>query len=293
MEKWYPSRWGKDDEIGALNWINKEKIVSAARLARKGNIYNLSHNLEYGIPVHWYHGQFVYSTFRRHADGVKLFNTKNKFGGMNTRLELADHTGTHLDGINHVSIGNRVYNGHRSEEIMGTFGTSRLGMENTPPVFTRGVMVDIASLKGKEVLDSGYVITEAELKSALMTTRTTIGKGDAFLIATGWSKYWMKDNARYAGPCPGIGMDAGRWLAEQGVALVGSDTWNVEVEPAEDKRESAPVHQYMLTMNGIRFIENLKLESLRLDKVYEFLFVCLPLKLKGGAGSPVTPIAVV
>jgi kynurenine formamidase len=102
----------------------------------------------------------------------------------------------------------------------------------------------------------------------------------------------MKDNQRYSDTCPGIGLAAAEWIAEQGVTIVGADTWNVEVSPCEDPKESDAVHQLLITKNGIRMIENMNLEELRRDKVWEFLFVCLPLNLKGATGSPVTPIAV-
>ena len=105
-------------------------------------------------------------------------------------------------------------------------------------------------------------------------------------------KYWMADNKKFLGPVPGIDLSAATWLADQGAAIVGADTWNVEVDPTEDLRGADAVHQHLLTKNGIRLIENLSLDELSRDKVSEFLFVCLPLRLKGGTGSPITPIAV-
>jgi kynurenine formamidase len=211
---------------------------------------------------------------------------------MNMRLEMADHTGTHLDGLNHVSIGNRLYNGYTVDETLGVFGTSKLGMEKTPPIFTRGVLVDVATSKRVTTLDSGYSITSNDIKSALKEKNAEIRKGDAVLVATGWDRLWMSNNQKFNSPCPGIDLSAARWIAERGASIVGSDTWQVEVVPLTKSRELAPIHQFLLTKNGIRLIENLKLEELQRDGVTEFLFVCLPLRIKGGSGSPVTPLAV-
>jgi kynurenine formamidase len=292
METWYPSKWGGDDELGALNEISLSKVCEAARLVKSGKIYNLSQTLESGIPQHWFHGEFFYSTFRRHSDSIKLFAAKNEVGAMNMRLEMADHTGTHIDGLNHTSIKGRVYNGRLGDEITSSHGTSKLGIENTPPIFTRGLLSDVASLKGQERLQAGYVISAEEIADCLKGTNVELRRGDALLIRTGWSQLWMSDNSKYLSSCPGIGKDAGKWLAERGVSLIGADTGNVEVDPNEDAKESDVVHQFLITQNGIRLIENLNLESLSYDRVSEFLFICLPLRIKGGTGSPISPIAV-
>jgi kynurenine formamidase len=210
---------------------------------------------------------------------------------MNVRLEMSDHTGTHIDGMNHISIDGRLYNGFNAQEITGTFGTTRLGIENTPPILTRGLLADVASLHGTEMLQAGYVISPEEIDSSL--GELSLRKGDALLIRTGWSQLWMVDNEKYVGPCPGIGLSAAQWIAQQGVALVGVDTSNGEVAPNEDPKEIDPVHQILIVKNGIRLIENLALERLKEEKVMEFAFICLPLPVKGGTGSPVSPIAVV
>jgi kynurenine formamidase len=117
-------------------------------------------------------------------------------------------------------------------------------------------------------------------------------RGDAVLVRTGWSKYWMKDNRKYLGPCPGIGKEAAHLLVQKKVALVGADTWNLEVDPNEDSEEDDIVHQMLIVKNGIRIIENLVLEALAKEKAWTFLFVCLPLQVKGGSGSPITTIGV-
>jgi kynurenine formamidase len=291
-EEQYSSKWGAHDEIGALNEITSSKVLEAARLIKTGRMCRLGHIFEYGMPHEWFHGEFMYCTFHRHEDTLKLFSSKNKLGAMNLRLEMSDHTGTHIDGINHTSIDGLLYNGLSASEVTNTFGTSRLGMEKTPPIFTRGILADIASMVGVDRLQPGYVISAEEIESFLTKRELRVRKGDALLIRTGWSQLWMSDNKNYVGSCPGIGLSAARWAAQEGVALVGVDTSNGEVAPNEDPEEVDAVHQFLIVKNGIRIIENLDLEGLKDEGVAEFAFICLPLLIRGGAGSPVSPIAV-
>ena len=102
----------------------------------------------------------------------------------------------------------------------------------------------------------------------------------------------MKDNAAYAAGEPGIGMDAASWLCARKIVLVGTDTWATEAVPPEDPERPFPVHQILLVRHGIYNLENLDLEELARDKVYEFAFIMEPLKIQGGTGSTVAPVAV-
>jgi len=292
-EKWYPSKWGEDDEIGAVLSITPQKMIDAARLVKIGRTFSLAHVLEDGIPSVSFHGQFLYSTFHRHSLDLKSPGKLNDAGGMNTRIEMADHTGTHIDGLNHISIGDRLYNGNLSDEITGTFGTTKLGIEKTPPIFTRGILIDVAAFYKASTLEGGRAITAEELGECLNASGVEVTSGDAVLIRTGWGKYWMSDNSKFLGPVPGINLSAAKWLEERGACVVGSDTWNVEVDPATPMRGADAVHQHLIAKSGVRMIENLYLEEISQEKVQEFLFVCLPLRIKGGTGSPVTPLAVI
>lgn len=290
---WFPSRWGADDQAGAMNEVTPEIITSAARLVRKGKIFVLSHILESGIPQHWFHGEFQYSTYRRHSDTQKMFTKKNKFSAMNVKVNMADHSGTHIDSLNHTAIDGLLYNGISAAEVTGPLGTTKLGMETSPPIFTRGVLLDVARAKRKPSLEAGYVIKPSDIDLCIRRQRVTLRKGDAVLVRTGWSRHWMNDNNKYLGSCPGIGKEAASLLIRKRIAIFGADAWNPEVDPNEDPKEEDAVHQMMLVKNGIRMIENLYLEEPAREKSWTFLLVCLPLQVKGASGSPITPIAVV
>jgi len=116
--------------------------------------------------------------------------------------------------------------------------------------------------------------------------------GDAVLIHTGWGRLWDQDGARYSGPAPGIGVGAASWLASQDVLLIGSDTTSVEVSPNPDKSLDLPVHQIALAVNGIFLLENLKLDELASKHIQEFALIVERLKIRGGTGSTVAPVAV-
>ena len=142
------------------------------------------------------------------------------------------------------------------------------------------------------MLPDTYEITVQDLQDALSKQGVTLQPGDAVVIHTGWGKLWGKENARFVKSCPGIGVPADQWLAEQNPMLVGSDNWPVEVSPNPDPDLSLPVHQLMLVVHGIHLLENMRLDELATKKAYQFAFMLQPLKVQGGTGSTVAPIAV-
>ncbi|MDG6917173.1 MAG: cyclase family protein [Nitrososphaerota archaeon] len=287
------SRFGKDDEIGAMNLQTPKSVVAALRLARSGRIFSLSHTLEDGMPVNWFHQDFVYSTYRSAPEMLEYFSrsfpNSNRITFTNLRMELSDHTGTHIDGLNHAAVGNRFYNGVDTRKVTTTRGTKKLGIETMPPLISRGVLMDMTL---KHRYDKRELITVADCQRVLALEGISVNAGDTVLIYTGWERFWKTDNQRYLSSMPGIGVEAARWLAKEKVVAVGSDTQSVEVEPNEDPSEDGVVHQMLIVENGIHLIENLRLSLLARAKVYQFLFVCLPLKIRGGTGSPIHPIAV-
>jgi kynurenine formamidase len=142
------------------------------------------------------------------------------------------------------------------------------------------------------MLSDAYQITQQDLEQALSRQQLTLQAGDAVVIHTGWGKLWDKDAARYGRGNPGIGVAAAEWLARQNPVLVGADTPPVEVSPNPDPQISLPIHQIMLVVNGIHLLENLKLDELAARRAYEFALIVEPLKIQGGTGSTVAPIAI-
>ena len=141
------------------------------------------------------------------------------------------------------------------------------------------------------MLPNSYLITADDLQQALAKANQKIEPGDAVIIRTGWSKLMGIENQRYGSVPPGIGVAAGQWLIAQDPMLIAADNCCVEVRPSEPGY-SLPVHAMMLIQHGIYLIENLRLDELATARAYEFAFIVQPLKIKGGTGSAVAPIAI-
>ena len=281
------SGWGMDDERGAIQRITPEKTLEAIKEIKKGRIYSLGREYDEDIP-------FVsgrsYSLIIPHSAPALGKNRITSFEEF-----VSTHLGqvsTQLDGMGHVGIGNKLYNGFDRREIATPKGLSKLGIENVGVFLTRGLLLDIAKLKGKERLDKGVEVTEDDLKGALKKQKLEIRPGDAVLIHTGWGSLWKVNNELYSIGEPGIGISAAEFLIEKKIALVGSDNWGVEVHPGADPQIQYPVHQILIPLNGVYILENLDTSRLARDGVYTFAFFFAPLKLTGATGSPGNPVAI-
>ena len=282
-----PSVWGADDERGAANLQSAESVLAAARLIRDGKTYELGKVLDRAIPM---------SPGRRFALNIQRTsgpNGRNQQGGNEeTVFTELGQMGTQFDGLAHQQLGPYLYNCVEAEKVARRGGFTKLGVEKAGSFFARGVLLDIAALKGVDMLPDDYMITVADIEAAMTRQNVEVRKGDAVLIRTGWGRLWTVDNARFIKGEPGIGLEAAEFLVKRNVMMVGSDNWAVEVRPYPDKGLFLPVHGYLLNVNGIYLIENLDLEALARDKANEFAFIVAPLKLRGGTGSSVAPIAV-
>lgn len=281
-----PSKWGAGDERGAGNHMTPATVLRAAQLIKTGETIELAHPLAQDMPISGTR-QFNVHTKRT------LMNQPSNRRGSNEELLTSEigQVGTQFDGFAHQSIENSHYNCFKTEDIATRTGFTKLGIEKVGTLMTRGVLVDVAALKGVDMLGDTYEITVQDLQQALQRQNVSLQPGDAVIIHTGWGRLWGKDNARFMKSNPGIGVAAAEWLAKQDPMLVGADTPPVEVNPNPDPQISLPIHQIMLVINGIHLLENLKLDELAAKKVYEFAFVMQPLKLRGFTGSTVAPTA--
>ncbi len=291
--KWWPSEWGADDQRGAANRMTQEKVLEATKLIQAGKVYQLGRLYEHGMPL----------PGKRHFSlTIPGSPTQGPLGknGLVSHDEMFSgeigQVGTQFDGLGHVGVRidgeDYFYNGFKRSEFGKAYGLEKLGVENAGVFYTRGVLLDVARMRKLDRLPEGYVITATDLQTCLETAKLKLRPGDVVLIRTGHGLLWMKDNKAYGDGEPGIGMEAARWLSMQKIAMVGADNWAIEAVPPEDKDRPYPVHQWNLVRHGIYHLENLNLEELAADRVYEFAFIFAPLRLKGATGSPGNPIAV-
>ncbi len=251
-----------------------------------GRVYDLGMEYFVGMPHFPTHPPFLFSLGRLHGDmpyegGVATSNCVFTTGG---------HTGTHIDAHGHVSLNGEVFGVGDITPHQSAKGLSKGGIDQMAPVVSRGVLLDIAGLEGAQVLDAEYKVGVKALERAVQRQRVAVERGDTLLFRTGWIQYFH-DASKYVSHhegCPGLSEDGAEWLADRGVAFVGSDTSALEKTPTR----TLSVHGILLCRHGIHIMEMLNLEDLAIDSVYEFLFVACPLKIRGGTGSPIRPIAV-
>jgi kynurenine formamidase len=234
-----------------------------------------------GIPHHPAHAPFLFGLNKQHGDYVNP-------GGASSASEaiaMGAHVGTHIDALCHFSCDGRMFGGVEAAAVQSyAGGLERHTVDTIQPIFRRGVLLDIPKVAGVEVLPKDFVITVEHLEAAGREVRP----GDVVLLRTGWGRYW-DDAARFISQVhsPGPGLEAARWLSDRKVFAAGSDTAPFEFTPSPEMA----VHVHLLVKSGIHIIECLNLEELSGCDAAEFLFVAAPLKIRGGTGSPIRPVA--
>jgi kynurenine formamidase len=240
------------------------------------------------MPHYPTHPPFLFSLTKKHGDivlegGVSSAADAITFGG---------HVGTHMDALCHFSCGGKLHGGVGIGANQGyAEGVRDHSIDTVQPIVRRGVLLDIA--RDSSPLPKDFVITPDRLDAAVRAEGVTIQPGDVVLLRTGWAQFW-NDPVRFItggeGPQPsgpGPELAAAQWLSARGIFAAGSDTVAFEKAPS-----SMQVHVHLLVESGIHIIECLNLEALAQAQVYEFVFVALPLKIRGGTGSPIRPIAI-
>lgn len=285
-----PAKWGATDQRGAANHMRPETVLRAMRLIQKGEVIELGHVLSGSLPGAEGDGARGFQLLTKPT----FMNPQSNRRGSNEELVVTElgQVGTQLDGLAHVTIGDSLYNCNKLSDTATRTGFKKLGIENVGSLVTRGVLIDVARLKGVPLLPDTYEITVSDLQQALERQKLALHPGDAIIINTGWSTLWGKDNERMLKNQPGIGVAAAEWLARQDPMLLGADGSSGEVKPYPDPQLSVPTHQILLVINGIYVLERMKLDELSAKKVYEFALIVQPLKIAGGTGSTVAPIAI-
>jgi kynurenine formamidase len=274
---WWPSRYGAGDQLGTLNEITPAKTVAAARLVRQGKVYDLGRVLDANVPH--FEGRYWQQTL---VSSAHIINP-------NGTLQI----GTHLDGLNHLQMGDRFYNGFQTQDIVEEWGTNKLGIETIPPIITRGILVDVARAHGVDRLDAGYVITVEDTERALRQAGVAVEPGDVVLFHTGWGSLWDTDHALFNSGEPGIGMAMAEWLVENRVAMTGADTWSYGAVPNEDPSRPFVVPQMLNIQYGLFIMENVATEVIARAQVYEFMFTLTHAKTRGSTAAGIAPAAVV
>jgi kynurenine formamidase len=254
-------------------------------------LVELGHPLFTGMPCSPNHPGFRMSLLRRHGDMVR----PDGGSASNEMIVTGGHVGTHVDALAHVSHNGQLHGGVDAVAAQTGGRFRQLGAEHTPALLTRGVLLDVAATHGVDVLPPGYGISAEDLTAAADRAGVQPRQGDVALVRTGWARNF--DDARtYLGDehgVPGLTPQAADWLVAAGVAASGADTTAYEQIKPGAGHSALPVHRILLVDAGIHIIEHLALEEASRQRLTEFVFVMAPLRIVGGTGSPIRPVAAV
>lgn len=292
---WYPSKWGPNDEIGSANYMTPATAMQAVKLVKSGKVYSLGITVSTTTPAYPPRTCSLYIVQPGQTGSSEgLGNTHTTYN--DDILNCWNGIGTQIDGLGHIGVGERYYNGLKWGDFATTGGLKKLGVEKIPPIVARGVLLDMAAYMGVDVVKEGTAFNKAEIDAAAAKQGVEIRQGDVVIFHTGWLSLIEKDAKRYASVEPGLGREGARYLVSKGVVAIGADNWALEVIPFEKNGDKDggvfEVHQILLPLSGTYILENINTAELAKDKAYEFLFVLGQNKYQGAVQSMVNPVAI-
>jgi kynurenine formamidase len=283
-------RWGASDERGTLNLITAEQVARAGALVRSGETVSCSRLLN-TVP------DIENARAALHLM-ISAGDVVDATGMSFTRdyIALAPHgfAHSHLDALCHVVWHGQMYNGRPATAVLSTGTTANSITIGEHGIVTRGVLLDIARLRGVEWLEPGTAIEPRDLEAAEAANGIRVGEGDALLVSTGRDRRRAAHGPWHPGELAGLRYSCGPWLHDRGVALLGCDGVSDVMPSGCDVRQ--PIHVLCLVAMGMQLLDNLDLSALATACAergrWEFLLTVAPLRISGGTASPVNPIAV-
>jgi kynurenine formamidase len=301
-------RWGPDDQLGTLNHVGPAQVAAASGLIRGGRVISLSIPLDADGPQIPGSGRFnpihlMTVTGRDHMSGGGTPEERDRRKGY---LQSADdvlilplQSATQWDGLAHVFFEQRMYNGFSASYVTSSGAQRNSSAHAADRIVGRGVLLDLPRALGVPYLEPGRAIGADDLEAARELAGVDVGQGDFVLVRTGAMARVRErgDWGDYAGGAsPGIGLSSAEWLHQRDVAGLATDTWGLEVSPAETPDVAHPLHIVFIVMMGLWLGEIFDLEELAdacaAEQRHEFFFVAQPLKITGAIGSPVNPLAI-
>jgi kynurenine formamidase len=275
--------------------------LDAFRLPRSGRTYDLSSGWWPGMPMLPAHPAFQLVTYRT-PSGVQNqadlpFLTGNNavnLGFVSELLMCTMHSGTHIDALAHITCGpdNCWHGGFSAKTHLGDFGPMNKDASELPPLIRRGVLIDVPGALGVPHLEAAQPIHGADIEATLERQGVEVREGDVALIRTGTMGGWPDEKRMEASLWSGLSLDGAKWLVSRGVSVVGGDNVGLDVMPSGYEGDPQPVHRYLIQEKGVPIMEWVFMEDIARDKVHEFLFIALPLPIKGATGSLIRPLAI-
>lgn len=291
-------------EVGPIGDMPAAQVARAAAMIRQGRLISLATTRFPGMPLFPGHPPFQVLNYRSprgiRTGALQPWGPINEagLGYMAEYLMCTSHSGAHVDALAHMTVGEDMhwYGGASADRNLTDHGPNFGDAAALPPMFTRGVLIDAPTYRGVPHLAAGEPIDAAEMEEICKAQGVEVRRWDVVCIRTGYMSLWPDAAAMMANMTAGPDISAARWLLERGVVATGTDTETYEVQPAPDPGPTGnpqPVHTLLLIDNGIYLMESLDLEELAREKIYEFAFIALPLKIRGATASMVDPVAAI
>ena len=300
-------RWGADDVLGTLNFIDPAKRVLAASLVEEGRVISLSQSFDMNGPQKGWRRRTnpVHTMLDTGTDaerGIQGF--PHGIGGADDVISMPLQCSTQWDGLGHIFDHGMAWNGRRAGDVVTSAGDEVTGIEHAAAVIvSRGVLLDVGRHLQPDSgeLPDGYAISAADLDACIAAQGVTasIGRGDIVVVRTGQLTRARREGwGEYAGgPAPGLSLTTAGWLHRTEIAAIATDTWGFEVRPNEfDVPAFQPLHQVVIPNLGLTVGELWDLDELALACLergrYDFLLSAAPLPITGAVGSPINPVAI-
>jgi len=295
-------KWGPDDQIGTLNYVEPEDIINAGKLVRKGKTFSLALDFDSNGPQKGLWGNRWNPIHTMLATGTDAVAGIQDAGGLrfaDDAVSLPLQCGTQWDALAHIFYDDKMWNGYDAS-LVDSGGAKKNGIHKARAnMVGRGVLLDVARFLGLDYLEDGMAVTVEDLDQCAEAQGVEIKRGDFVIVRTGQMEDRLKSGewGGYAGgDAPGLAFETCHWIHQKEIAAICTDTWGCEVRPNETNDASQPWHWVVIPMIGISMGEIFYLKDLAddcdADKVYEFMFSAPPLPITGAVGSPINPQAI-
>ncbi|MDX3187276.1 cyclase family protein [Streptomyces sp. MN03-5084-2B] len=298
-------RWGADDVLGTLNFLDDAKRREGAALVRRGVSFSLAQRFDADGPQKGWRRRTnpVHTMLDTGLDaerGTQGF--PHGIGGADDVVFMPLQASTQWDGLGHIFDHGVAWNGRRAGDVVTSEGDRVTGIETVSGrIAGRGVLLDVGRALGTDgELPDGFAITVEHLEETMAAQGETarVGRGDLLLVRTGRLARARREGwGDYAGgPAPGLSFTTADWLHDTEIAAIATDTWGFEVRPNEFDDSFQPLHQVAIPHIGLFLGEMWDLDTLAADCAadgrYECWLTADPLPVTGAVGAPVAPIAV-
>jgi kynurenine formamidase len=298
-------RWGEEDEVGSLNFLTHEEVLRGVRAVSSGKTFTLQVLMGHpeGDPV--WPGRAQPVRINVMDKGHYLCGKGVPFPG---HAEYADDMlimylqgSTQYDALGHVWCDDQLYNGYDAKTTAGKMDKASVLPIAERGVVGRGILIDMARFRGKDVLEPGETFTHEDVMKAAAAQGARIEKHDILVIRTGWiGSFYARDKVEFYKNFiePGLtySPELVRWFHEMEIPNLVTDTIANEVTVDPVSGVALPLHNALMRNLGVTFTEIASLDKLAEDcagdRQYSFLYVAAPLKVVGGTGAPVNPVAI-